>query len=167
MSMQAIRYALTVPKLNASERLLFIVLADRADSNGACFPSQEWMAKRTGLSIRTIIRSLKFLEQAGHIERNRRFNAAGRTSDTITLRLPIQHAKKSPTKVPNVQSIPSSPYGVDKKGKEVAWQGGATGEVIAFPQGGARGQHTAPAGKQTSSLADLHDIQSYLEVPLC
>jgi DNA-binding transcriptional MocR family regulator len=166
MSIAAIRYALTVPKLNASERLLFILLADRADKDGECFPSQSWMSKRAGLSISTVVRSLKGLEAKGHLTRKKRSNAAGRTSDLIVLRVPTQNVKMTRTPPSNRSTIPSSPYGVDKKGKEGGFRDGATGEVIAFPQGGARGQHNSPAGKQSSNLADLHDIQSYLEVPL-
>ena len=115
MSIQGIRYALAVPGLNASERLVFTILADRADKDGNCFPSQAWIAKHTGLSIRTVIRSLKGLEKLGHIDRKKRSCAAGRTSDFIALRLPTQGAKMAGTKVPNRQTIPTSPYGVGKR----------------------------------------------------
>jgi DNA-binding transcriptional MocR family regulator len=166
MSVAGLRYALTVPKLTSSERLLFVMLADRADKNGNCFPSQEWMAKRTGLSLRTVVRAMKGLVEKGHMARQKRNSAAGRSSDLLTLRLPSPSAKLASTNVPNSMTIPSSPYGVDKKGRKGGYQAGATGEVIAFPLGSARGQQPAPAGKQTENLADLHDIQSYLEVPL-
>lgn len=169
MTVAGLSYAMTVPGLTTSERMLFIFIAD-AVKNNATFASQAWFSKRTGMCLRTIRSALKGLEGKGHIERKTRYIEGQRTSDLITARLPVkgykQPAKSAARSRQNVSSNPYSSYEVvEGKGKE-ARQGGATGEVIAFPQGGARGQHTAPAGKQTSSLADLHDIQSYLEVPL-
>mgnify|MGYP003441829958 CR=1 FL=1 len=129
MSIAGIRYALTVPKLSASERLIFIILADRADKMGRCYPSQAWIAKRTGISIRTIIRALRSLEAKGHIERENRFSASGRTSDFIHLRLPSQGDKMAPTKVPNRQTIPTSPYGVGIKEEKGAIQQAQSGSL--------------------------------------
>lgn len=118
MSVAGLRYALTVPQLNASERLLFIVLADRADKDGQCFPSQAWMAKKTDLSLRTVVRSLKSLEAKGHLARQRRSSVSGRSTDLLTLRLPSVGAKLARRLVPNVSTIPTSPYGVGKKEKK-------------------------------------------------
>lgn len=169
MSVAGLRYALTVPKLTSSERLLFIVIAD-AVKGDATFASQAWFAKRTGLCLRTVRSAMKGLEAKGHIERKPRYSEGQRTSDLIVARLPSRGeklpAKSAARKRQNVPSNPYSPYGVVEEKEKRARQDGLTGEVIAFPQGGARGQHTAPAGKQTSSFSDLHDIQSYLEVPL-
>jgi len=71
--------------LPPNEYLLMIILANRCDKNWQCFPSQAWLAERTGLSLRTVKRAMQELEKAGHISRKKRSSAAGRTSDLIKL----------------------------------------------------------------------------------
>ena len=118
MSVEGLRYALTVPKLTSSERLLFIILADAANKQNTCFPSQKWLGKRSGLSIRTIIRALQGLEAKGHLEREERYIEGSRTSDLYHLRLPLKGAKMSPPPLTNSMSNPYSPYGVVEGKKE-------------------------------------------------
>lgn len=132
MSIVGLRYALTVPKLNSSERLLFLILADAADKDGKCFPSQKWLAKRSGLSISTIIRSLNGLEDKGHLEREARYKDGSRTSDLFILRLPVKGVKMTPPLLSNRLSNPSSPYGVGE-GKKEAPNGAGYPECAGRP----------------------------------
>lgn len=162
MSAKQLAWALTRKGIKPTERVVLLILADRSDADGWSYYAQDTIAKKAEVTRKTVRTALQTLETLGYIRRSERKIGGLRTSDHIQITLGknfSQTGKKLPT-------IPSSPYGVDKKGKEGARQDGATGEVIAFPQGGARGQNTEPAGKQTNNLADLHDIQSYLEVPL-
>lgn len=48
---------------------LLVVLADYANADGECWPSQSTLARRTGMNKATVNRKLKILEQAGLISR--------------------------------------------------------------------------------------------------
>ncbi len=140
MSIAGLRYAMTVPSLSSSERLLFIFIAN-AERGGACFPSQAWLAKRTGLCIRTVRSALDGLEAKGHIAREKRFIEGKRTTDIIHPRLPEnmpkQPAKFAARKLQKVPSNPSAPYGVRKVEEEGA---GRDGNILPFraANGGSR-----------------------------
>lgn len=126
MSFPAIRFALDFPKLNASERLTLLLLADRASKSGHCFPSQAYLADRSGLGLRTVTRSLKGLEEKGAIKRTKRSSKAGRTSDDYLILMPRQHAKLAGTQhaksadrfTPNSMTIPTCPNGLGKEEEE-------------------------------------------------
>ena len=68
------------------EKLLLILIASHANDDGECFPSQTTLAYRSGLSRRTVLRSLAELEERGVITRRKRRRPDGsRSSDTIRL----------------------------------------------------------------------------------
>ena len=68
------------------EKLLLILIASHANDEGECFPSQTTLAYRSGLSRRTVLRSLAELEERGVITRRKRRRPDGsRSSDTIRL----------------------------------------------------------------------------------
>ena len=81
MSFSAVRFALDFPGLTLSERATLVILADRASKSGRCFPSQAYLAERTGAAIRTVRQALASLEAKGAIRRSPRFDTQGRTSD--------------------------------------------------------------------------------------
>lgn len=120
MSFNAIRFALDFPGLVSSERFVLIVLGDRANKSGHCFPSQAYLAERTGLSVRTVRQALNGLEGKGAIKRSKRFDQGGRTSDDYLLllrRVPAKSAASVPandaaTPRQNVPTIPTCPYGL-------------------------------------------------------
>lgn len=56
-------------------------LCSYANEQGSCWPSIDSLSKRTGISRRTIIRSLKKLCEVGLISRLQRYASGGRTSD--------------------------------------------------------------------------------------
>lgn len=86
MSVQAIGAALAVKGVSSTEKLLLIVLANYADENGRCWPSNKRLCDDASLSERTIRATLKALDERGIISRTERFRADGsRTSDVITL----------------------------------------------------------------------------------
>ena len=89
MSVQAITAAFAVQGVTPSEKLLLLALANYADADGECWPSQATLTHDTGLSERTIRTALASLEGAGLVSRERRNRPNGsRTSDLITLTLP-------------------------------------------------------------------------------
>ena len=68
------------------EKLMLILIASHANDEGECFPSQTTLAYRSGLSRRTVLRSLAELEERGVITRRKRRRPDGsRSSDTIRL----------------------------------------------------------------------------------
>lgn len=69
-------------------RVVLGALADRADKQGQCWPSQATIAADTGLAIRTVRLVLAELTDAGVIHRAARGNRlGGRATDLITLTL--------------------------------------------------------------------------------
>src|SRR5665647_1419878 len=87
MSLTATRWAWGVPVGSATERLVLVYLADKANASEACcWPSQCTIAKATGLSERAVRKSLKSLESQGRICRVSKFARWGKTSDRIYLK---------------------------------------------------------------------------------
>ncbi len=123
MSFPAVRFALDFPGLTLSERATLVILADRASKSGHCFPSQAYLAERTGAAIRTVRQALASLEAKGAIRRSPRFDTQGRTSDDYLI-LMKRVAAKSAATVPaksaatprqNVPTIPTCPTGLGKE----------------------------------------------------
>lgn len=86
MSFEATRSAWLETGLTALQRLVLLALADHADRENKCWPSQKRLAERTSLSERSVRKILKELEEAGRIVRQRRDrNDGGRKSDLIRL----------------------------------------------------------------------------------
>lgn len=77
---------------------VLLALANFADENGLCWPSQERLAFNTELTDRTIRDALKKLEEAGWIKRQARYNPDGtRKNDFIFLQI---HRKDLPVADP-------------------------------------------------------------------
>lgn len=86
MSVRAISWAWTVPDLTPALRLTLIALADYADEEWSCFPSQATLAEQVGVSRRTMVRLLKALEDRDLIVRERRSRENGsRSSDRFVV----------------------------------------------------------------------------------
>lgn len=69
--MKSYQYPAAVREHSTTKRLaklLFIALATYADDNGECFPSHTTLRRETGLSLRTIERTIKALVQTGELE---------------------------------------------------------------------------------------------------
>lgn len=87
VSWQALQAALGAPALDPASMLVHVLLADHADAEGRCWPSQRLLAERSGLSLSTVKRALVRLEAAGRITRTKRSGGKGRgrLSDLIQL----------------------------------------------------------------------------------
>jgi hypothetical protein len=55
-------------------KYIYTILASYADKTGECYPGHEKVAKTAGVSINTVRRSLKELNEAGHISITARIN---------------------------------------------------------------------------------------------
>ncbi len=95
------------------------ILADRADSKGRSFPSQERLAEATDGSVSTVYRALTELEQTGWITREKRWRRDGsRASDLITIRdeEAIARHVEAMLRLPLMVAIQGGGQGVDKMG---------------------------------------------------
>jgi DNA-binding transcriptional MocR family regulator len=89
MSVQAISWALSVKTGSPSAKAVLLAIANYADANGRCWPSQRRIADETEQSIDSVQRRLRDLEKGGFIARERRDRGdGGRASDWIILRMP-------------------------------------------------------------------------------
>ena len=88
MSVQAISWALGVSTGDPAAKCLLLALANYADDEGLCWPSQERLAADTEMTDRTVRTKLRGLEEAKLISRkSRRSNTGWRTSDLYPLHL--------------------------------------------------------------------------------
>ncbi len=86
MSLSAMTWAIEVPITRPTAKLALICLADHADGDGVCFPSQKSLAAKVGVSDRALRDALAWLEAEGFIVRTARHRKDGsRTSDAYQL----------------------------------------------------------------------------------
>ena len=86
MSNEAINWAYRQDGLSCGAKFVLVALADFADHEWSCFPSQERLAHMTGQSVRSVHNHLKTLTEAGYVTREPRRGASGqRTSDRYYL----------------------------------------------------------------------------------
>lgn len=105
MSYPAMAWARTIKTGSATNKSVLLAVANYANEEGVCWPSQERLAEDTELSRRSIMRALDDLEAAGHITRERRHRSDGsRKTDLITLCL---CDTKAPSKNDQCDTAPS------------------------------------------------------------
>ena len=68
MSAKATNWAWEESQSTGSARLVLLALADWANEKGICFGSYRGLAKKTRLSVATVTRSLRELEEAGEVK---------------------------------------------------------------------------------------------------
>jgi DNA-binding transcriptional MocR family regulator len=89
MSIRRILAALETTGLPANEKLVLILLSDHADDEtGKCWPSQNYIARRSGLTRETINRTMKRLSNKGLIRIEHRFREDGSSRSNAYFVLP-------------------------------------------------------------------------------
>lgn len=89
MSVWASKWAFKQPIQGTGKKITLLALADFADLNGFCFPSQKTISTMTGQSKSSVHKHLEALEQGGYIRREARFRDNGsQTTDGIYLLAP-------------------------------------------------------------------------------
>lgn len=84
MSIQALNWAFKQQIFEKpTAKFILIALANYADAEGVCYPSQERLAEMCSVARRTVIRSLQYLEEIGCIERCHRRDKLGRQATDI------------------------------------------------------------------------------------
>lgn len=81
MSIRAMTWAWSLEKLPLKESMVLLALADQANDEGLCWPSQETLARKSRGSVRSVKRAIKFLRDAGLVETIIRATPAGRKSN--------------------------------------------------------------------------------------
>lgn len=104
MSFQAMAWAVKQKVGNATGKAILLMLANYADEDGRCFPSQETLATECECSKRSVLDWLQKFEDMGILKRDRRHGSGGyRRSDILTLSLsaafsPENNSRENPSK---------------------------------------------------------------------
>lgn len=116
MSSDALNWAKNVTVGSATKKAVLMVLADYADHEWSCFPSQARIAEEAEVGVRTVRRILTEWEQEGVITRRHRIakEGRGRTSDRIFLQ-PASLAART-TKRPGDADQPATECGLSGQG---------------------------------------------------
>ena len=106
MSLKATSWAWEIPTkdIGMTNKFVLLALADYADKDGICFPSQATLGDKVDLSERSIRTALDALEGMGLIIREARSSTFGRRSDVVKIifsqpcnrqKLPVAQPAKS------------------------------------------------------------------------
>lgn len=87
MSVRASTWAWSLEEVMGSEVLVLLALADQANDEGLCWPSQEKLAPKARQSVSTLRRSLRSLEKMGLLTTITRSSTRGRRSNLYLLHI--------------------------------------------------------------------------------
>lgn len=107
MSIKFMTWAFEQEMESPTQKLVLLSLADHADSFGQCFPSLDLIAKRAGVSRRSVLRHLSEMEERGILVRHKRTRADGSQASSL-----YQILTSPPGSVePNPEEVPAPPRG--------------------------------------------------------
>jgi len=105
MSFQAMTWAVQQKVGNATGKAILLMLANYADDQGECFPSQEKLAAECECSVATVARWLKAFEEWGALVKVKQYGEGGyRRADRLQLAIGIPITKLPSTELPNSAS---------------------------------------------------------------
>ncbi len=87
MSFKCMAWASEQKTGSSTKKLILLLLADRANDKGKCFPSHTTIANDSELSRITVIRNIKSLEEQGLLSIKNRSNNGKKTSNVYTLNI--------------------------------------------------------------------------------
>lgn len=87
MSVRASTWAWSLEEVMGSEAMVLLALADQANDEGLCWPSQEKLAPKARQSVSTLRRSLRSLEKMGLLTTITRSSTRGRRSNLYLLHI--------------------------------------------------------------------------------
>lgn len=73
--------------LPMGQKMLLLALCDHANDEGVCYPSQESLAAKCSMALRTVVSHCKWLEQRGILRKERRQNTQRRKTDLYYITL--------------------------------------------------------------------------------
>lgn len=115
MSLKASAWAWCVPVEKASERLVLLALADRADDKGYCYPSVKDICERTSLDRKAVFRALSTFSDRGVVTVQKR-KGVHANSYTLAVDCPFLGSTEigtSPNGNDPKEEQPLSPNGTD------------------------------------------------------
>jgi hypothetical protein len=116
--MTVLHWVLSLP-IPSTEKFVLLALALLADDMGKCYPSQAWVARATGRTLKTVRAALAGLrERQLVVSMPRRTNSRGYTSNMYLVVVPPEVARGS-----------SSGSGARARGKSSAPDGVTTGQL--------------------------------------
>jgi len=105
MSHWASTWAYEQPIKLCGRKFVLVALANFADEDGFCYPSQATLAEMTGQDERSVRRHLEGLEESGLIRRQMRRFKGKRTSDGYYLLAPAERLRPYRTNCPPVVKL--------------------------------------------------------------
>ena len=99
-------------------KTILVALADNADDDGRCYPSQKKLAIKTEYSISTVKRKLKFLEEFGIIQVTRKRVGKHKTRNFYRLRIEksFDLTKMSDIEIDEVEGVTLTPSNLSTSG---------------------------------------------------
>ncbi len=86
MSVKLMAKAWEMP-IPSGQKMVLLALCDHANDDGACYPSQNKIAQKCSMSMRAIVRHIKWLENHGILVKERRQNTNIRKSNLYLISL--------------------------------------------------------------------------------
>lgn len=108
MSFQAMAWAVKQKVGNATGKAILLMLANYADEQGECFPSQERLADECECSVATVARWVKAFEEMGFLSRQKQYGEGGyRRADRLRICTDLPVTKLPITELP-IRELPNS-----------------------------------------------------------
>lgn len=150
MSYSAMAWAREIKTGSATIKSVLLAVANYADEEGVCWPSQEQLAEDTELSRHSIMRALDQLEEMGLLSRERRHRGDGsRSSDLIMLDL--SSTVQRSTQQRSTQQQPKSQ--------------GATAEPIIEPSLSRNSARVKRGSDEDAAVRAWNDLADDLSLP--
>lgn len=110
MSVKAMNWVWSLDELAPSETLVMLALADAADDDGFCWPSQALLARKARQTDRNVRRILTRLSQAGLLAVETRSSTRGRRSNRYWLNIGSSLESRQPDNLSGCdEAVGSSP----------------------------------------------------------
>ena len=136
MSVCASTWAWSLEEVMGSEALVLLALADQANDEGFCWPSQQKLAPKARQSVSTLRRSLRSLEKMGLLTTITRSSTRGRRSNLYLLHIGAKPdlSMKSAKAVTLSEEAAQACQMLEEASSAVFVANKATGQIDRLPQ---------------------------------
>jgi len=109
MSISRVHKVLDI-ELPTSEKIILVLLADNAnDESGECWPSQGYLAKRSGMSRQNVNLVINKLQEKGHIKIEHRYRESGGKRSNMYTVLPCHITRHTHVSSDDIESVSNEP----------------------------------------------------------
>ncbi len=95
---------------SSTKKLILLLLADRSNDNGKCWPSHTTIANDSELSRITVIRNIKALEKQGFLTVKQRSNGGKKTSNIYCLQMDLDVTLSTVSSITVIHKPINEPY---------------------------------------------------------